>query len=283
MALKSMTGFARAEGESDPYRWVWELRSVNGKGLDVRLRLPQGMDALENDARSKIQAGFNRGHIGATLSVQRAANAAELRINHDVLNIFAEAAHDLQKRYPFVDPPSADGLLSLKGVIDTPEDESDEEQSATLYSNILTGLENAIADLASARAVEGGAAGQAISEQVGTIAALREAAAAAVETQRDHLRARVTEAVSQLISTSQGLSAEKLEHEVALLYTKADVREELDRLAAHLEQARTLLCDEKPVGRRGPHRRAVTPPRSKYARRGPVGRSPCRRRAGIRP
>lgn len=250
MTLTSMTGFARAEGEGEGLRCVWELRSVNGKGLDIRLRLPVGFEGIEVEARRRLQKALSRGNVSATLSVQKDLAQLAPNINADLLDHYAEAAKSLVDRQPHIQLPRADGLLALRGVVETSDEIGDRDQEARRSAMVLGVLDESIESLVAARAEEGRRTTDVIAEMVGQIAALSEDAASAVVDQRDVLRQRLSDAVHELMDASSAIAPERLEQEVALLYTKADVREELDRLATHLEQARELLAADAAVGRR---------------------------------
>ena len=250
MALTSMTGFARAEGEGEGIRCVWELRSVNGKGLDVRLRLPLGFEAIEIEARGRLQKALSRGNVNATLTVHRDAALAVPNINEALLDVYAEAARALAQRHPDIQPARADGLMALRGVLEVSDEVSDKEHEARSRVVILEALDKAIAGLVDTRSEEGARTSDVIVGMIERVSGLTDEATMVVVDQRDVLRERLNEAVGELLKDSSGLSPDRLEQEVALQYTKTDVREELDRLGAHIEQARELLKSEEAVGRR---------------------------------
>lgn len=250
MPLVSMTGFARATGSGSGIDCVWEVRSVNGKGLDVRLRLPSGFEAVEAEARGVIQASLGRGNVNATLSIAYDPGDTGPRVNETVLQAYVARANKLVEENPAIAPPSADGLLALRGVLDSGDDTIDESRLAEQRALVLKVLAEAVEALSVARAEEGERTAAVIEEMVGKIATLGASAAETVEGQRDILRSRKAEAVQELIAGSTDLDPERLEQEVALLYSKADVREELDRLQTHITQARELVAATDPVGRR---------------------------------
>lgn len=250
MPLTSMTGFSRAEGEGEGIRCVWELRSVNGKGLDVRLRLPVGLEGVEAEARTQLQKALTRGNVSATLTVQLDVTLAAPNINDALLDQYATAAGNLVQRHPHVGAARADGLLALRGVIETSDETSDKESEARRRAVIMGVLNEAVGALVAARREEGRRTTDVITSMVEQIGALRDEAATVVVHQRDTLRERLRESVQELMDGTSGIAPERFEQEVALLYTKADVREELDRLGAHLEQARAYLGADEAVGRR---------------------------------
>lgn len=250
MTLTSMTGFARSTGDGEDFRCIWELRSVNGKGLDVRLRLPSGCEGVEFDARSLVKKAFVRGNLTATLTVERNLMSVAPQINEAILFQYAEAAQALVERFPNIRAPSADGLLALRGAFDTGEDRTEELHEEKRRAVILGTLGNAVEALGTARAEEGGRTTTVITSMIERISSLAETAASIVEEQRDVLRERKAEAVRELLGVGNDLDPARLEQEVAILYTKADVREELDRLDGHIAQARELMDLDEAVGRR---------------------------------
>src|SRR5436305_2038109 len=150
MGLTSMTGFARSDGSVANLRWTWEIRSVNGKGLDVRLRLPPGHERLEVGARERCAARLARGNIQATLSLDTAASLQRIKINEHVLDEVVKAMERIGGRLN-VQPPTLDGILSIRGVVEAADAEPDEEARAALDAAVLAGLETALADLVAMR------------------------------------------------------------------------------------------------------------------------------------
>lgn len=250
MPLVSMTGFARATGSGSGIDCVWEIRSVNGKGLDARLRLAPGFEGVEVDARAIIQKAFGRGNINATLSIIHEVGGGVPTINEAALAAFVERAQNLAKENREIAAPTADGLLGLKGVIETSDGAISEDELAAQKALVLDVLRAATTSLATARQEEGNRTTAVIEQMVSKIADLSDQAAVSVEQQRDVLRERKSEAVRELLADAGNLDSERLEQEVAILYTKADVREELDRLQTHVSQARELVGATEPVGRR---------------------------------
>jgi uncharacterized protein (TIGR00255 family) len=249
MPLTSMTGFARADGENGASRWHWELRSVNGKGLDVRFRLPQGFEGMEARLREEMARHLKRGNVQASLTLERQKSGSALRVNEDALNVVIAAMQSLSERIELM-PPRPEGVLALKGVLETADVEDVEEDQAEAEKLLIASFGVAAASLAKARAEEGAKLQSVLSAQVDTIERLTAEAAASPAASVDALRARLKAQVSELLAASPSLNEDRLAQEAALLATKADVREELDRLTAHVAQARELMAGNEPAGRR---------------------------------
>jgi uncharacterized protein (TIGR00255 family) len=249
MALSSMTGFARRHGVSGALSWAWELKSVNAKGLDLRLRLPQGWDAVEVPVRSLAAKVLSRGHVYAMLTAERKGIAPVVRVNEPVLEAVLATVHALAGRVA-ADPPRLDGILSLKGVIEVIEEEEREEDRLAAEAAVVAGFAEAVAELAAARRQEGVILGEVLMQRVEEIAALAAAADAAPGRRPDAIKARIGEQIAMLIGASDRLDADRLHQEAVLIATRADIREELDRLASHAAQARRLISEGGAVGRR---------------------------------
>jgi uncharacterized protein (TIGR00255 family) len=245
-----MTGFARVEGALDGARWHWELRSVNGKGLDLRLRLPSGFDALEPKLKAIAQSAMKRGNVQANLQLTRENAANVPRLNEDVLKGVLAAVSRLRDHQIYLSDSTAEGILSLKGVMEMGEAEETEEARAALEEALAASFAEAVKALASARDEEGAKLGALLEGQVARIEELTGEAAASPAASAEAMRERLKRQVEELLGASPSLNEERLAQEAALLATKADVREELDRLGAHVEQARDLLASDEPVGRR---------------------------------
>jgi uncharacterized protein (TIGR00255 family) len=237
-----MTGFARSEGEADGVAWVWEVRSVNGRALDLRLRLPPGLEALEAPARAALARVCRRGSITATLTLSRLAPPA-IRVNRAMLaqiaQLLGELSGELAGRVAIA-PPRLDGLIALRGVIETVEEEP-EAVVERRRGALLDGWSVALDRLAAARREEGARLFALLAAQRGEMAALVEAAAGSAAAQPAAIRARLAALLADLAGLMPGLPEERVAQEAALLVTRADVREELDRLGAHLAQAGELL------------------------------------------
>jgi len=240
-----MTGFARTEAGHGPYAWTWEGRSVNSRSLDLRVRLPAGFDRLEPTVRAEAGQRFKRGSVTVGLSMARGETTTRLRVNRDLLDQVLAISRELVQAG--AEPPRLDALLAVRGVIE-PVEEEEQADASQLDTALLRSLGTMLDDLALARAEEGARLATVLDEHLDHIAA--RAAGAAAAAQPDALRARLRQLVAELLDAAPALPEERLAQEAALLVGKADVREEIDRLGAHIDQARTLLAGGGAVGRR---------------------------------
>jgi uncharacterized protein (TIGR00255 family) len=248
-----MTGYARAQGSDDRRRWVWEARSVNGRNLEIRCRVPQGFDRLENPARTAVGGRLKRGNVSLTLTLTSERQSNPLRINRALLIELGALVEEVRKSTGAA-APSADGLLRVRGVIEEEEEgEQTEEALAALDKALTATLDEVLKALVVARAAEGKALATVIDGHVVEIEGLCKRAAERALAQIGTVRARFESQLAEIMERVPALSEERFAQEVALLVGKADVREELDRLAAHIAQARTLLAEaraDNPVGRK---------------------------------
>lgn len=249
MALSSMTGFARGQGVAGSYAWAWELKSVNAKGLDLKLRLPPGWDAVEPAVRSKAAEVLARGSVFANLSVSREGAAPVARVNEPVLNAVLTALNSLSGKVQ-AEPPTLDGILSLKGVIEVSEAEVSESDRAAAEAAIVRGFGEALASLTEMRRHEGSALGKILTDRLSEIGTLAGRAEATPGRKPEAIKARLAEQVATLLEASQRFDPDRLHQEAILLASKIDIREELDRLVAHVAQAKKLLNGGGPVGRK---------------------------------
>jgi uncharacterized protein (TIGR00255 family) len=249
MALSSMTGFARGQGAAGSYAWAWEIKSVNAKGLDIRLRLPPGWDAVEVPARARAAEKLSRGTVYANLTVDRKGVAPTVKVNEPVLAAVLATLKNLSGKIDAA-PPSLNGILALKGVIEVTEDDENKEERAAAEAAIVAGFERALADLITMRRTEGGTLGKLLSARLADIAALAARAEATPGRKPEAIKARLAEQVATLLGASERFDSDRLYQEAILLATKADIREELDRLASHVTQAKKLIADGGPAGRR---------------------------------
>lgn len=251
--IASMTGYARAQGSDDRRHWVWEARSVNGRNLEVRCRVPQGFDRLENTARGATATHFKRGNVSLSLVITSERQAKPLRINRALLSELATLVDEVRKTTG-ASPPSADGLLRVRGVIEEEEEgEESEEALARLDKALLATLTESLKALAAARAAEGKALASVIGGHIDEIENLCERSAERAQAQIGVIRARFETQLGEILERAPQLSEERFAQEVAVLAGKADVREEFDRLTAHIAQARGLLKEarpDNPVGRK---------------------------------
>ena len=249
MALSSMTGFARADGVSGPYHWAWELKSVNAKGLELRLRVPPGWDSLEPALRARAAEALARGTIHANLSVQRAGLAPVVRVNEPVLAAVLSTMREVARRID-ASPPTADGILGLKGVIEVIDEDESEEDRRAGEAAFTAGFSDALASLAEMRRREGAALGAVLRTRLDEIGALTAREETAPGRAPEAIKARLAEQIAALTETSTRFDPDRLHQEAILIASKADIREELDRLVAHVAQARRLLDAGGPVGRK---------------------------------
>jgi uncharacterized protein (TIGR00255 family) len=244
-----MTGFSRVEGTEDGYSWAWELRSVNARSLDVRLRVPSGMDRLEAGFRKAIADQINRGNVSATLIVTRPPRKQEVSVNSEILDQLLTLSSKLSN-LENVSPPSVDGLLTVRGVLEVQEEEETTEQQGKLDGEVVAAFAQATTELVENRIAEGERLAITINGHLDEIDRCVQAAASIVAAQPAAIAKRMREQVRALAAEVPALTEERLAQEVALLAVKADIREELDRLAAHVEGARELLAGGSPVGRK---------------------------------
>src|SRR5262249_45525076 len=249
MALSSMTGFARGQGVTGTYAWSWEIKSVNAKGLDLRFRLPGGWDAIEVPVRARAVEKLARGTVYANLTVTRQGVQPAVKINEPVLAAVLSTLKGLSGKVDAA-PPSLDGILSLKGVIEVSDADEREDEHRTAETAIVAGFDQALAALTAMRRAEGDVLGRLLLARLNEIAGLAARAETAPGRKPEAIKARLAEQVANLISASERFDSDRLHQEAILLAAKADIREELDRLVAHVAQAKKLLADGAAVGRK---------------------------------
>jgi uncharacterized protein (TIGR00255 family) len=249
MALSSMTGFARGHGVAGTYAWSWELKSVNAKGLDVKLRLPPGWDAVEAPVRARAAEALARGSVFANLTVSREGAAPSVRVNEPVLDAVLATLKGLSGKVAAA-PPTLDGILSLKGVIEVSEAEEREDERRAAEAAVVAGFAEALKGLSTMRRTEGEALGKLLNARLSEIATLAARAEAAPGRKPEAIKARLAEQVAALLDTDKRFDPDRLHQEAIILASKADIREELDRLAAHVAQAKTMISAGGPIGRK---------------------------------
>jgi uncharacterized protein (TIGR00255 family) len=245
-----MTGFARAQGQYGASVWTWELKSVNARGLDVRCKLPPGHEALDGPVREAATKLLKRGNLSVNLSATRSGDGPTVHINEQLMLELARRMNTLQHRFPEFAAPRLDTLFAVKGVVELVEEEEDDEARDTRFSAMLGSLTHALEGLMEMRTVEGARLAGVLNGQLDEIARLTDAAAATASARPEAIRERLRTLVETLLQASPALSEERLAQEAALLVGKADVREELDRLKAHIGAARDLLAGDGSVGRK---------------------------------
>ena len=249
MSVASMTGFARAFGGVEGYQWTWEVRATNGRNLDVRTRVPTGLEALEPRIRPLVQRYVARGSISVSLQCRREGGNQVPVVNEEALETILITARRLEQELGLA-APRIDGLLGLKGVLEVTEPEDDPETVETRDNALLSSLEEALADLNAARGKEGAelarVLGDTLSQMRDKTAEARNLAAAQPEAIKERFAARLEE----MLAGQSPVEEDRLAQEVAVLATKADVREELDRLETHIQAGGDLLAEGGAVGRR---------------------------------
>ena len=247
----SMTGFASATGQWAAYAWSWELRSVNSKGRDLRLRVPDWVTGLETDLRARLGTALTRGAVTLSLKLGREDESAQLAINTGQLERVLDALLQVEERAlekgMTLAPSRAADLLSQRGVL---EMVSAEEETGPLKAEILKSFEPLLADFLKMRRREGAALNDVLSAQLDTVANLVAQATAAAETRRDETATNLRAALARVLDNVKGVEEDRIAQELALIGVKSDITEELDRLEAHVAAARTLIAADEPVGRK---------------------------------
>ncbi|MFL6797872.1 MAG: YicC/YloC family endoribonuclease [Xanthobacteraceae bacterium] len=249
MALSSMTGFARGHGRSGAYSWAWELKSVNAKGLDFRVRLPTGWDVVESAVRAAAAKVLARGTIYANLMVNREGVVPIVKVNEPVLAAVLATLKSLAGKVEAAEP-RLDGILSLKGVIEISDANEDEKERRAAEAAVIAGFHATLADLVGMRGREGEALGEVLSQRIGEVASLAGRADLVPGRRPEAIKARIAEQVATLLDASDRFDPDRLHQEAILVASKADIREELDRLTSHVAQVARLLADGGPVGRK---------------------------------
>jgi uncharacterized protein (TIGR00255 family) len=249
MALSSMTGFARGQGISGSYAWAWEIRSVNAKGLDVRLRWPPGWDAVDAPVRARAAELLARGAVNATLTVERSGAQPEVRVNEQVLAAVLATMQTLSGRIDAA-APRLDGILAIKGVVEVHDAEESETERRSAEVAVIDGFAETLKSLDEMRHHEGEVLGHVLTTRLDEIAALVAQAEAAPGRRPEAIRRRLQEQVASLLENSARFDSDRLHQEAIVLAAKADIREELDRLTAHVGQAKKLIGAGGAVGRR---------------------------------
>ena len=247
LKLSSMTGFGRAESASGAWSWAVEARSVNGRNLEVRFRGPPGFDGLERIAREAAQGRFQRGQVNVSVTARRTESAGAVRINREVLERYLAIADELTGKGHAL-TPSADGLMALRGVLETGEAEEAPDARAVVETAMAGSLVDAMDGLKVSREAEGAKLGAVLAglvDQVETLCAEAEVEAAG---QAPAIRDRFAKRLGELLGDATPV--DRIVQEAAVMATKADVREELDRLASHVAAARSLMAEDAAAGRR---------------------------------
>jgi len=248
VTVTSMTGFARADGAEAGYSWVWEVKSVNSKGLDLRFRLPHGFDHIEAHARKRATEKFARGNLSINLALQRPDKPPALEVNRDVLDKMAALAAEFRGSR---DAVNVEALMALRGVVEVVEEDSEDEEAVAARDAAVADSLDALLDaLADARLGEGERLVTVVEEHIEEIAVLTSEAAALAELQPERRKARLAEQLDELLDGDNPVPEERLAQELALIVARGDIREELDRLVAHVAAARDLMAQGGAIGRR---------------------------------
>jgi uncharacterized protein (TIGR00255 family) len=249
MPIASMTGFARAEGQTGGCSWVWEAKSVNARGLEVRCRLPQGWETLEPALRQQVASALKRGNVFIVLQIAWVGGAQSVRVNEEVLEQIVALVPRIESRLGQCRPSSAEGLLGLRGVMESVDPMPTGEARDALEAALLAGLRDVLTALVGVRRSEGERLVQALRDHLERLAELSKRARGLAAMQPEVILARLSQHLAQLQAEVPALPPERLAQEASLLAVKADPREELDRLRAHHQAADSLLRNGGAVGR----------------------------------
>jgi uncharacterized protein (TIGR00255 family) len=250
MTLSSMTGFARASGAHEGVHWQWEIKSVNGKALDVRCRLPSGLEHLEGPIREAAQRRLKRGTLQIALATDRGTQAQKLAINESGLEQVLSLVESLRRRFHSSEPPRIEGLLALRGIIDVVAVTEDPNVAKTRDEAMLASLDDALNFLVQVRQAEGGRLRDVVEAQIQRIEGLTSAARDCPARSPDAIRGKLSEQIQRLLEANRSFDEDRLHQEAILLATRADIQEEIDRLFAHIDAARGLLSAGDSAGRK---------------------------------
>ena len=250
MSISSMTGYARVSGEENGLGWAWEVKSVNGRGLDVRTRLPPGYDFLDLPVRDAVQKRFKRGNITVNLTVTHKSQQSAVAVNEALLDQLIALSRRWQEKAPDLAPPRLDGLLGLRGVLESGESADPAGEDSETAKTLLAECDKALAQMEAMRADEGKRMAAILTGHLDEISFLVTDAVNTATLDPVQAKAKLRQQVATLLEAGAPVSEDRLAQEVALLIGKADVREELDRLGAHIAAARKMLAAAEPVGRK---------------------------------
>ena len=249
--LNSMTGYATGQGAIDGFSWDWELRCVNGKGLDLRFRSPELLTGLDADLRTKVTASMSRGNLSVSLKVQSSGAEGGVELDADrletVLIAMAEVEARAMERGLSLAPANAADVLAQRGVFDVSKEQQD---TTTLRKEVLAGFDSVLKELRDMQAREGAVLAKVLGQQIDALAALIDDAAAAAEARKPEAKAQLEAAVARVLENSDQIDEARVTQELAIIAMKSDVTEELDRLRAHVVAARDLIKGGSPAGRK---------------------------------
>jgi uncharacterized protein (TIGR00255 family) len=249
--IHSMTGFAAHKGAFGPWNWVWDIRAVNARGLDLRLKLPDWIDGLEQPARKAVAAAVTRGNVSLGLRVSRDADAGGLSLDtgalERTLSMLVEITHAAEARGLVLARPSAADIAAMRGVLDSTQQDED---TAPLARALLDDLPPLLAAFNEMRAHEGAALGAILTEQLAQVEALVAEATGAAEARREAQGEALRTALARVMDNTDGADEARVAQELAMIAVKSDIREEIDRLGAHVTQARSMLAGSEARGRK---------------------------------
>lgn len=254
MAVISMTGFARATGqynnaENLETSWSIELRSVNGKGLDMRLRMPTSLETLEQDIKKLVASKLSRGNISLNINLKNQITKGAIELNKTAFNDLLNAAKTASE-ISGLPMPTLDALLNMRNVLQEQEAAENEEEVKALHQQILASIQQALTAIMSAREEEGAKLKVVIEERIVKIDRLTDEAITIAKSQTDDIKTKMKASIAHIIEQTDELDEQRLHQEAMYLAVKADITEELDRIKAHVEQAKDLLQRQEPIGRR---------------------------------
>lgn len=250
MPLKSMTGFSRATGSNEEAQWIIELRSVNGRGLDMRVRLPNGMEALDSEFRKQISNKLSRGNITVNFNIKKHQSESSTELNVLAFNDLLKAAKQASE-ISDLPMPDLGTLLTSRNILKETERQESDTKTKEMHTRIMKSFNAALDDLVKARKDEGVKLGQTITDRLSTIKKLTEEADKLEERKPEAIKERLKQSISNLIEQqTQELDENRLHQEAMIIATRIDIAEELDRIKAHVAQAEELLEKDDPVGRR---------------------------------
>jgi uncharacterized protein (TIGR00255 family) len=249
MTINSMTGFAREAGVTGAYQWAWEIKTVNGRGLDVRLRTPPGYDGVGEEARQQVVKALARGMCQLNLTITRAATMPRAKVNQEALTALVDALTGLNLP-DGIRPASVDGLLAVRGVVEFEEEAETEALQEAVSNDLRLAVGRMIEALQAVRRGEGRALADVIEGRLAEIERLVGMAESSPARQPDAIRLRLQNQIATLLESAPALDPIRLHQEAVLIAARADIREELDRLSAHVGAARDVLRQGGAVGRR---------------------------------
>jgi uncharacterized protein (TIGR00255 family) len=249
--LTSMTGFAARAGQAEGFTWSWELRSVNGKGFDLRFRMPDWLGALEADLRKQVSAIVSRGSVSLNLRITRDAGDNALEINPEALTRVLDAIAQIEDQAGSVGvnltPASASDVINFRGVMDAPQNR---DASERLLEALQADIASLLDSFDAMRAAEGASLHAVLSRQLDEVESLIKTAQALLAARADDMRSSFEAAIARVMDSRADMDEARIAQEIAVLAVKSDVTEEIDRLHAHITAARDLLASGIPVGRK---------------------------------